>query len=224
MSWTRFISEIAKELDSIKFQYGIQLASKYTSDIQSVLDVGCGTGHSLDIYERCGVPDVHGIDPGIYSNMSDDKRISASFMVEVPQTFSNISLITLWDTLEHIHDFKFMLNSVYKALGKNGLCLIMVPNFLSLATRLMRELSPVFQIDHLHYFSETSFGSTLLDCGFSVVHKETVISEIDNCETISNSKNLTSLLLAVTRRLIGTSQYIHQNMLGSRLLFIGKKN
>ena len=216
-------NEIAQKLDKVKFEYGVQTASRYINSIQSIMDVGCGTGLSLDVYEKMGIPNVYGIDPGKYSTKKD-LRITSSFMTEIPEQYKDLSLITFWDTLEHIHDFKYILSSAHKALKVNGLCLIMVPNFLSLATRLMRERSPTFQIDHLQYFTQNSLKLILKESGFDVMHEETVISEIDNCRNYLEFKE-PYFSIPMNEQAFDwlTADYIHKNMLGSRLLFIGKK-
>lgn len=218
-------SESAVKLDKIKFKYGLQVASKYKFNLSPALDVGCGTGLSLDTYSEFGIEKVFGIDPGKYTNSASDKRIEESFLDNIPDKFNGLSLITLWDTLEHIYDYKNMIISCYKCLASGGLCLILVPNFYSLATRLMRNLSPVFQIDHIYYFSLKSLCLSLTEAGFSIVHSETVISEIDNCRNYlefnepyfsipQNDKSFSWL----------TPEYIHENKLGSRLLIVAKKN
>ncbi len=217
-------SPVAKHLDTIKYQYGIQVASRYLPEITSVLDVGCGTGLSLDVYSSCGISSVSGIDPSPYASQGIDSRITSSFLLDIPPQFCDLSLITLWDVLEHIHDHKRMLQSVFRALKPGGACLVMVPNFLSLATRLMRERSPVFQIDHIHYFSHDSLVYEFNEVGFQVVHSDTVISEIDNCRNylefsepyFSSPSNESAFNWL-------TPSYIHDNLLGSRLFFIARK-
>lgn len=217
-------SPVAIDLDKIKFQYGIQTASDYYGVITSALDVGCGTGLSLDVYQDFGISEVYGIDPGKYTHSKADDRISSSFLLEIPEKFKDLSLITLWDTLEHIHDYKALLKSIYKALAPGGLCLILVPNFLSLATRLMREKSPVFQIDHIHYFSSIGLELSLNQLNFDVIHKETVISEIDNCRNYLEFKEpyFSSPSNEPAFNWLDAN-FIHSNMLGSRLFFIAKK-
>lgn len=220
-----YSSDMANELDRIKFLYGIQIARSVNPNITSVLDVGCGAGHSLDVYESAGITKVLGIDPGEYTkNGLPDTRIQTSFMEVVPDNFTNISLVTMWDTLEHIHDFQRMLNSIYDALEVGGVVLIMVPNFRSLATRLIKEKSPVFQIDHISYFSKDALTFAMESAKFNVRHFETVISEIDNCRNyLEFNEPYFSTPKCESAFEWLTPDYIHQNMLGSRLLVIGQK-
>ncbi len=220
-----YSSEAAKVLDRIKYLYGIQNCLKHVECIDSVLDVGCGGGYSLDVYEEAGINTVFGIDPSVDVETNESRRILQASISKVPPSYINISLITLWDTLEHIHDFKEMLSSCHAALKTGGLILIMVPNFLSLASRLIRERSPMFQIDHINYFTTQTLEDNVKKVGFSICSTETVISEIDNCRNYLEFQEPYS---SVPKREKAfewlTPEYIHSNMLGSRILLIAKKH
>lgn len=216
----------AMELDSIKFKYGIQRVKEFADIVDDVLDVGCGPGFSLAAYKEAGIQNIYGLDPGKYeNNLNYEFNIDSDFTEIIPRRYSNLGLITLWDVLEHIHDFKAMLTSAYTALRDNGLMLIMAPNLRSLATTLIRENSPTFQIDHLNYFTETALAKALEDAGFECVVSETVISEIDNCRNFLNFQPpYTSSAVARSEFSWLTPEYIHANKLGSRLFFIAHKN
>ena len=218
-------SDMAMQLDRKKFLYGLQCVSACRDQIDTALDVGCGTGFSLDVYEEYGVGKAIGIEPGEYEAGSDtDTRISYDFMTVVPAQYQDLSLITLWDTLEHIHDFHLMLESAYRALIPGGVLLIMVPNFRSLATRLIKEDSPTFQIDHISYFSEKSLTRAIESKGFQMKRLETVISEIDNCRNYLEFKEPYFSTPAGEPAFDWlTADYIHSNMLGSRLLAVAQK-
>ena len=219
-----YASESQSELDEIKYQYALQELSKYTK-IESVLDIGAGNMHFLKTCNQYGVNTLYGIEPGSnLSNTDSSVNLITEFSDEVPEELKELSVITMWDTLEHIHDFKQTIHSAYKALSKNGLLLIMVPNFYSLASRLIREASPTFSIYHLNYFTEKSLETLLVSAGFDLIQKETVISEIDNCRNYLEFQEpyMSSPLNEDAFDWL-TPDYIHKNMMGSRLFFIAKK-
>jgi len=220
-----YSSEQAMKLDNIKFKYGIQRVREFESEVDDVLDIGCGPGFSLAAYKSVGIQNVYGLDPGKYEkNLNAEFNIERNFSEVVPEKFKKLGLITLWDVLEHIHDFKLMLKSANAALRDKGHILLMVPNLRSLATTLIRENSPTFQIDHLNYFTETSLTKALEDAGFKSIVRETVISEIDNCRNYLNF--LPPYTSEAAERIEFnwlTADYIHSNNLGSRLFFIAQK-
>lgn len=220
-----YASESQNELDQIKYEYAIQELSKYTS-IKSVLDIGAGNMHFLKTCKQYGVTELYGIEPGSnLSNASSSVNLITEFSDKVPKELEGLSVITMWDTLEHIHGFKTTIDSAYRALSRGGVLLIMVPNFYSLASRLIRESSPTFSIYHLNYFEANSLECLLKGVGFDIVQKETVISEIDNCR---NYLEFQEPYMSVPHNEKAfdwlTPDYIHKNMMGSRLFFIAQKS
>jgi 2-polyprenyl-3-methyl-5-hydroxy-6-metoxy-1,4-benzoquinol methylase len=215
----------AKELDKKKFLYGIQQVRSVRSNIDSAMDIGCGQGLSLSAYNEAGISEVIGLETGKYTeDLSSGMKVINKDFSEISSTFKELSLVTLWDVLEHVHDFKDMLKKIYEALDDQGIILIMVPNLLSLASRIIRSRSPTFSNDHLNYFTDKSLTHILKAAGFTVLVKETVISEIDNCRNylefsepyFSEPQNESAFDWL-------TPDYIHNNMLGSRLLFVAQK-
>ena len=218
-----YISSPQQKLDEIKYKYAIEQLEKFSLDKESVLDIGAGNLHFLKVCKETGFKKLIGIEPGsTLNNLSSEYEIMTEFHEEI--NFKDISLISMWDTLEHIHNFKLIVKSIFNSLKKGGLFIVMVPNFYSLATRLIRSDSPTFCIYHLNYFTQYSLTKLLEDSGFEVLKKESVISEIDNCRNylefqepyMSIPKNETAFSWL-------TPEYIHKNLLGSRLLFIARK-
>ncbi len=217
-------SDAQRRLDAAKFGYGIQEARRYRRDIASVLDVGAGTGQFLEVARDLGIPRCYGMEPG--AALRDSRlgfEIFNEFLEEIPPQLSDLSLITLWDTLEHIHDFNRIIASAKRALAPDGLVLIMVPNLNSLASRLIRDKSWTFDLTHLSYFTSNSLGMLLSKHGLDVVHRETVISEIDNCRNyLEFNEPYTSVPSGDEAFAWLTPSHIHGHMLGSRLLFIAR--
>jgi len=218
-------AEIQKEIDEVKFRYALQEIYKYKNNIHSVLDIGSGNLVFLKVCQRSGIKKMYGIEPR--SNVKVDKKnftIITEFSDEIPNSIQNISLISMWDVLEHIHDFKKIVKSCYARLKDSGILLIMVPNLLSLSSRLIREKSPTFCIYHLNYFSERSLSQLLIENGFTVLQHETVISEIDNCR---NYLEFQEPYMSIPRYEHSfdwlTPEYIHNNKLGGRWFFIAQK-
>lgn len=221
-----YLSNSQNKLDEIKYLYALQECKNYSSGISSVLDIGAGNLQFLNVCKNQGIEQLYAIEPGSnLGNKQSDIEVITEFSDDIPEHITNMDLISMWDTLEHIHDFEKMVSHVNKALSDSGLFVILVPNLNSLASRLIRENSATFCIYHLNYFTENSLELLLQRKGFTVIHKETVISEIDNCrnylefqEPYMNEPKNEAIFDWLT------PEYIHKNMLGSRLFFIAKKS
>ena len=219
-----YLSEAQNELDEIKYQYAFQELRKFQENTQSALDIGAGNLQFLKICKKNGVKRLYGIEPGSNLGESKEFHVITEFSDEIPSHIRELSLITMWDSLEHIHGPQKIIKSCYDSLQMGGVLIILVPNFDSLASRLIREKSPTFCIYHLNYYTDRSLSKLLADNGFDILQKETVISEIDNCRNYLEFKEpyLSQPSNEVAFDWL-SPDYIHDNMLGSRLFFIAKK-
>jgi 2-polyprenyl-3-methyl-5-hydroxy-6-metoxy-1,4-benzoquinol methylase len=217
-------------IDEIKYQYGLELVNQLIDGKkEKIMDIGCGAGVYLKVafkngWEQCVGIDVNERYNDIYKETKGVQFISSSFESLDPDKLGeNYDCIALWSVLEHLYDLNNILTVVKKLLRKDGLLFILVPNVESLATRLMREMSPTFNWKHISHFSQKSLTELMKRNNFEKIFMETVITEIDNIKSYMSGEypyhgygdpeNLFSFI---------TPEYIHKNFLGSRMIGIFK--
>jgi predicted SAM-dependent methyltransferase len=130
--------------------------------------------------------------------------------------------VTLWDILEHIIDPKDFLRKCYQILTPSGIILIQVPNIDSLVSRMLHEKSATFSGDaHVNFFNVATLTMLLEQTGFVVKECETIWTEID---TINNYLNFEDPYFGEGEKFIDilTPAYMHERMLGSRLLALAE--
>lgn len=218
------------EVDRIKYQYGLDLIEQLIempSKKDKIMDVGCGAGVFLKVAEENNWRTCVGIDINeryshIYKESGGIQFINAVFEnLEISKLGSGYNCITLWGVLEHIYNFDFILNAFKQLLNKNGLLFVLVPNADSLITKLSREMSPTFNWKHVSHFSPASLKYLMHKYDFEMIFLETVITEIDNIKSYMSGEypyhgfgdpgHLFDFI---------TPEYIHRNLLGSRLIGI----
>ena len=96
--------------------------------------------------------------------------------------------------------------------------MILVPNFNSLATKLMRNLSPTFNWKHTLHFNEESLKILSKKYNLKCVHFETVVSEIDNIKSYLSENGLMTDMVIQNQFKFITPEFLHQKKLGSRIL------
>ena len=120
------------------------------------------SGSPLDYAESRGVPVVR----GDFLQMNFAKT-SAATLPEAPLPDpvpggrgeggqwpgEGFGAITLWAVLEHLADPKRFLEKAYRLLKPDGLCFVLVPNFNSLAVRLLGARYRYVYDQHLNYFT-----------------------------------------------------------------------
>ena len=136
-----------------------------------LLDIGCGTGHFLDIMKQADW-EVKGIE------INDPARQYAvsSFGVEVinPGQIAlletdSFDCITMWHVLEHFQDPFRYLSEVSRLLKADGACIIALPNCRSYDAGHYGKFWAAFDVPrHLWHFSPFTFQLFAQKSGFNI--------------------------------------------------------
>lgn len=141
-------------------------------DASSVLDVGAGEGSFLELCMRNGSKLVRGLEPSqsAIDHASDLVRnfvILGTFESEKPKPV--FSLVTLFQTIEHISNPRDFLDFARGSLVEGGVVAIACHNYRDPLNRLLGKKSPIFDIEHLQLYSPKSIGRLLSQAGFKEV-------------------------------------------------------
>jgi 2-polyprenyl-3-methyl-5-hydroxy-6-metoxy-1,4-benzoquinol methylase len=148
-------AKLQSDFSPVRFTRESALFRRYCRS-GAVLDVGCSTGGFL--YQVCrrwpGEYELVGTDvSGPAVNHARDKGLhvaAGDFMtLDFGQHFA---AITLWAVLEHLLDPGAFLRRAESLLQPGGYCFVLVPNFGSLAHRLLGAKYRYVCAQHLNYF------------------------------------------------------------------------
>lgn len=96
-----------------------------------ILDIGCGTGATMDHLRRFGT--VQGIDlfdlPLRYSRRRGHERVLCASAIELPFVSDSFDLITALDVIEHLDDDVGGLREIRRTLKPGAPALLFVPAF-----------------------------------------------------------------------------------------------
>jgi 2-polyprenyl-3-methyl-5-hydroxy-6-metoxy-1,4-benzoquinol methylase len=225
-----YTSPLQIEIDEIKYEYGVDLIQLVLGGVKTkILDVGCGAGIFLKMAHKSGWPVCVGVDPNenyssIYKEAVGIQYIQGTLeKLDEYNIGNNYDCISMWSVLEHMNDPHIVMKKLSEVLSPEGVVFILVPNLDSLATRLMRQISPTFNWKHPNYFCKESLTLLMDMCGLRPVLLETVITEIDNIRKYMSFEWPYEDGPCDKTFDIITPEWIHANMLGSRLIGIFKK-
>jgi SAM-dependent methyltransferase len=123
-----------------------------------ILEIGCGNGFLLKSLYDMGYKDVCGVEPSLDALKKSDKTIRDKIVSDVltPGTFKSgeFSLICFFQLLDHIPDPDDFLNICYKILSPGGFILAFNHDVESLQARLLKEKSPIIDIEHTYFFAK----------------------------------------------------------------------
>ncbi len=221
-----YLQPIQKEIDRDKYMYGLSLIDKLSPPSKNlIMDLGCGAGVFVEEACKFGWKSSIGVDANeryasSYKEVTGIQYIQTTFeSLDLNSLGNNYDCITMWNVLEHIYDLKSIISVIKKILKPSGLFFIMIPNVESLATRVIRDKSATFNWKHVSHFSPSSLKVLMSQNDFECVHLETAISEIDNVKSyLSGEYPYHGYGDPVGLFDFITPEYIHENMLGSRLI------
>jgi SAM-dependent methyltransferase len=157
-SGTYYLSEdkLHSDYSSVRFDRELRILTKRVPK-GHVLDVGCSTGaflHQLTTrfparYEAAGT-DVAG--PALDYAQSRGIPVRRGNFLEQP--FDPVfDAVTFWAVVEHLVNPRPFLEKAQSALRGGGCCFVLVPNYRSLATRVLGARYRYILPQHVNYFT-----------------------------------------------------------------------
>lgn len=172
-------------------------------DLGTAIDVGTGDGAFLEELAAVGFETVIGVEPSAAPIAAAKPHVrpwirhgtfrEADFPVGVA------SLVSCFQTLEHLPDPAAFCRSAWRLLKPGGAVVVVGHDYRSTVNRLLGRRSPIFDIEHLQLFSRRSLGETLRRAGFG----ELAVRPIVNRYPLHYWLKLAPLPAVLKRRLVG---------------------
>lgn len=126
-----------------------------------VLDVGCSSGAFLfQLQARSpGAYDILGTDvsgPALDHAESRGIPVRRGDFLAMDFGDTRFDAVTFWAVLEHVAEPRLFLERAASILKPDGRCFVLVPNFRSLATRLLGARYRYLYEQHLNYFTRVT--------------------------------------------------------------------
>jgi len=139
-------------------------------DRHGALDIGAGDGAFLENLLQHGFDQVVGVEPSrapIAAARKDVRPLLREGLF-CGDDFApeSLSLVTCFQTLEHLIDPLQMTQAVQKLLKPGGAVYFICHNRRALSARVLGKKSPIFDIEHLQLFSPLSARHLLEEAGF----------------------------------------------------------
>ena len=151
----------------------IKKISRFKSENEILIDIGCGPGIFLDIAKKCGYQ-VIGVDVSTeVVNMVKKKYNVRVIKGEFPQVKinnDNVGVITAFQTIEHVRNPLILLQSIYRTIKPGGLVVMTTLNLDSVWRKIMgRKWFSYLHDEHLHYWNPKSLKTIFKRAGFSKI-------------------------------------------------------
>jgi SAM-dependent methyltransferase len=147
-------------------------------DLSGSLDIGTGDGAFLRQLISLGFQNVSGVEPSQapYDAAPPEIRNRIRLGLFQPEDYASggFSLVTCFQTMEHVWDPLGIARAVFPLLKTDGAFVIVVHNRHALSARVLRFKSPIFDIEHLQLFSPKTARNLLERAGYKHVQVTSV--------------------------------------------------
>jgi SAM-dependent methyltransferase len=139
-------------------------------DLIGSLDIGTGDGAFLEKLSHLGFQSVAGVEASYapYAAAKKEIRDSIHFGVFRAEDYplKSLSLITCFQTMEHLWDPLGIAREALPLLKTGGVFAMVVHDLHALSTRMLGFKSPIFDLEHLQLFSPVTASSLLRRAGY----------------------------------------------------------
>ena len=153
---------------------------EHIPDRVGALDIGTGDGAFLEELLEHGFKSVIGVEPSKAPIKAAKKNIRPLIKEGLfdPKRYkkSSLSLISCFQTIEHLYRPMEISAGAYSLLKNDGAFFIVCHNRRAMSAKLMGTKSPIYDIEHLQLFSPKSAKFMLEKAGFKNVTVRTVFN------------------------------------------------
>jgi SAM-dependent methyltransferase len=175
----------------------------HLSDHVGALDIGAGDGTFLRQLLDHGFQDVVGVEPSTAPIAAAEERVRPLLRQGLfrREDFAaeRFSLISCFQTIEHVYDPGCLCRDVFALLKKGGAILLVMHNRRAFSAKVLGKRSPIFDIEHLQLFSPASARYLLESAGF----RRVAVRAVFNRYPLNYWLKLFPLPKAAKQRLIG---------------------
>jgi SAM-dependent methyltransferase len=149
-------------------------------DLDGAVDIGTGDGVFLSELLARGFENVAGIEPSTAPIEAADPSIRPLIRHDIFRedsfTPESLSLITCFQTIEHLSDPLAFCKAAERALKPGGILFLIGHNRRALSAKVLGRKSPIFDIEHYQLFSPRSIRNLLEAAAFSRVDIRAVLN------------------------------------------------
>jgi SAM-dependent methyltransferase len=162
-----------EQVDNLKVSY-LKVLNRVLSTIgreAKILEIGCGNGFILSALYDQGYTHLYGVEPSQDAALKSDERIKSrittSILKEGLYENGSFDFIFFFQTLDHIQDPAGFLSICYQLLSQGGFILALNHDVESLSARVLKEKSPIIDIEHTCLYSKKTIHKIFCKAGFS---------------------------------------------------------
>ena len=208
-------------IKGLVFYYRFNLLKRYcANDINSLLDIGAGKG---DFAKFCK---NRGCNVTIQDILKFDSKKEIRYTEKLSEITVNNSFnsISLWHSLEHIHDTRQLFKDINRLSSKNATLFIAIPNRMSIDSIIYKEKWVGWDAPrHLYHFSYNDINKLLNEHGWYVYTSKILYQDTFYNSLLSLDKNILRIAKFTFHSIFMLLSILINSNFSSSKLYICKK-
>lgn len=166
----------SNEIANLQTTYGLYLSklTEYGVHKGALLEIGSGNGFFLQEALAQGYASARGVEPGTGAVEQAAPEIRPHLICDImrPGLFEadEFDVVCLFQVLDHLVDPGTVLDECWRTLKPGGLILSLNHNVEALSARLLKERSPIVDIEHTYLYSPSTMTQLFEKHQFQVRH------------------------------------------------------
>lgn len=176
--YKKSVLDYGEHIANLQKTYGFYLRKleKFGIRKNRILEIGCGNGFFLEEAHTQGYKEVYGVEPSMQAVSKASSYIKKRIKIDIfrhglyERQFFDV--ICCFQTLDHLPDPNAVLRECFYVLKKGGLVLFLNHDVESFSARLLKNRSPIIDIEHTYLFSKKTMRQLFEKHGFQVLAVE----------------------------------------------------
>jgi SAM-dependent methyltransferase len=151
----------------------LQKTEKYEISKDHLLEIGCGNGFLLEEARLQGFKEVTGVEPSkdaiVQANPAIRSKIVCDILHPGLLPINIFSVICMFQTFDHVSEPNILLEECVKLLQPGGVILCLNHNVEAISSRVLKEKSPIIDIEHTYLYSPKTMKRLFENHGLHVL-------------------------------------------------------
>lgn len=139
---------------------------------RTLLEIGCSSGFYLEKALALGIPDVLGFEPSRQCHQRANLTVRPYMVEDIFRSElvgqRHFDLAASFHVLDHLPNPLDVLRQVTEVLNPGGRLLLVCHDVDAFSAKLLRDFSPIFDVEHIYLFSENTLSRLLVTLGLEV--------------------------------------------------------
>ncbi|HBG48349.1 MAG TPA: hypothetical protein DDW90_02335 [Cyanobacteria bacterium UBA9971] len=136
----------------------------------SVLEFGCGNGFFLEKLLKEGIKEVKGIEPSLKAVLKANPLIKEFLLNDIIENANlktdYFDIVCSFHTLDHVRNPLSSIKKSYDLCKKGGVSFFITHDVDALQAKILKDKSPVIDIEHIYLFNKSTLKKLLEEAGF----------------------------------------------------------